>query len=175
MGNYFKTYIKYIENRDTIPKFEMERGKFYMLKDYKYVDENDKLADDSLPPIIFCLFMDWKDDLVHAVKVSNVNPMLVKRFFKRLYDPKIADISVKGSPKRIYEDIIRKIPVITKNSYRTYRYSNIRKVFALELDERKLLPAKEVKDLINKRIITEKKGEKLTQTKDKKGKDKNKK
>ena len=57
------------------------------------------------------------------------------------------------------------MPVLNKDSYRTYIYSNIRKVFALELDERKLLPAKEVKDLIKKRVITEKKGDKLIKTK----------
>ncbi len=99
MKSYFSTYKKYIDSKQKISPAKMVAGTFYIVKEYTYVDGNSISYKASDTPIIFTLFVSKSKDIVHAVKVSTINPKLVKKFFDKMVDKDSELIEMKGGAK----------------------------------------------------------------------------
>ncbi len=100
MAAYNHIYRKYIDkgNKSVTPE-RMRRGKFYMIMQYEYVDGTKGSYSIGDGPIIYTLFVSKAKDVVHAVKVSNVNPTLIKRFFGKMTVENVASLtSLPESP-----------------------------------------------------------------------------
>ena len=75
MSNYNPIYRKFIDDRKYVSADRMVRAKFYLIKEYEYVDGTKGRFTETTAPIIYTLFVSKAKDIVHAVKVSNVNPI----------------------------------------------------------------------------------------------------
>lgn len=143
--NYIKTYRSFVDSKKSISPKAIERGKFYFLKEYQYVNKSQEVESDGIPPIIFTLFVSVPKNVVHAIKISDINPITAKKFFSKLFNEQTGDIEVEGSSRKLYSQIVKKVPIISRDSYRTYRLSNIIKLFVLDMEEEKLLPKSQLK------------------------------
>jgi hypothetical protein len=112
----------------------MLAGTFYIIKEYTYVDGSSKSYQSSDVPIIFTLYVSKSKDIVHAVKVSTINPKLVKKFFDKMVDKDTELIEMKGGTKGYFNKYVKKIPIVSRDSYRTYKLSGLDTVFELEMD-----------------------------------------
>ena len=81
MQSYNPLYRRFIDDKNRVAPGQMSRAKFYLIKEYEYVDGTKGRYTETTAPIIYTLFVSKGKDIVHAVKVSNVNPELIKRFF----------------------------------------------------------------------------------------------
>ena len=95
-------------------------------------------------PIIFVLFASKRKDEIHAIKISNTNPNLIRKLFKNLVDKETKDIELHGSSKQIYNSILKKVPSVTNETYRTYKWDGIKIIFELNIDDAAVLPQKPV-------------------------------
>jgi hypothetical protein len=138
--HYNIAYKKMIEDQSNINKYDMVRGKFYLIKEYKYVDGTIEKYTPNNAPIIFTLFCSKPKDIIHAVKVSDVRPEIIKKFFGKFVNEDTHKIEMKGGAKQIYSKIVGRIPVITDDAYRTYIWQNIKKVALLDMEVKKLTP-----------------------------------
>jgi hypothetical protein len=91
-------------------------------------------------PIVFTLFVSQSKDVIHCVKVSNVNPQIIKRFFGKFVNEKTELLEIKGNARNTYSKIVSKVPVVTNDAYRTYKMSGIKKVIELNMDVDELTP-----------------------------------
>ena len=132
--NYFATYKRYIDSKQKVSASKMLAGTFYIIKEYTYVDGNSKSYKSSDVPIIFTLYVSKSKDVVHAVKVSTINPKLVKKFFDKMVDKDTELIEMKGGAKGYFNKYVKKIPIVSRDSYRTYKLSGLDTVFELEMD-----------------------------------------
>jgi hypothetical protein len=140
MSNYNPIYRKFIDDRNTVTADKMTRGRFYLIKEYVYVDGEKGRFTETTAPIIFTLFVSKSKDIVHAVKVSGVNPNVIKRFFGKFVNEQTERLQLKGSAKDIYSKIVSKVPVVTNDAYRTYKISGITKVVELNMDVNEITP-----------------------------------
>lgn len=151
MGNYNPIYRKFIDDRNFVAPVEMVRAKFYLIKQYEYVDGIHGKFNETQAPIIYTLFVSKSKDIVHAVKVSNVKPVDVKRFFGKFVNEDTDMLEMRGNAKKFYSTIISKMPNITSDAYRTYKLSGIRKVIEIDMEINKMLPkSKQVKGIDKK-------------------------
>jgi hypothetical protein len=134
MKSYFSTYKKYIDSKQKISPAKMVAGTFYIVKEYTYVDGNSISYKASDTPIIFTLFVSKSKDIVHAVKVSTINPKLVKKFFDKMVDKDSELIEMKGGAKGYFDKYVKKVPIVSRDSYRTYKLSGLDAVFELSVD-----------------------------------------
>jgi hypothetical protein len=134
MKSYFSTYKKYIDSKQKISPAKMVAGTFYIVKEYTYVDGNSISYKASDTPIIFTLFVSKSKDIVHAVKVSTINPKLVKKFFDKMVDKDSELIEMKGGAKGYFDKYVKKVPIVSRDSYRTYKLSGLDAVFELSID-----------------------------------------
>jgi hypothetical protein len=118
----------------------MVRAKFYLIKQYEYVDGTKGNYTETTAPIIYTLFVSKTKDVVHAVKVSNVNPELIKRFFGKFVNEETEKLQMKGGAKAFYEKVVMKVPIITNDAYRTYKLSGLGKIIELDMDINSLTP-----------------------------------
>jgi hypothetical protein len=118
----------------------MTRGKFYLIKEYEYVDGVKGKFTETNAPIIYTLFVSVAKNIIHCVKVSNVNPNLIKKFFDKFINEETEKLQMKGGAKNIYANIVSKVPVITSEAYRTYKISGLTKVIELNMDINQLTP-----------------------------------
>jgi hypothetical protein len=118
----------------------MTRGKFYLIKEYEYVDGVKGKFTETNAPIIYTLFVSVAKNIIHCVKVSNVNPNLIKKFFDKFINEETEKLQMKGGAKNIYANIVSKVPVITSDAYRTYKISGLTKVIELNMDINQLTP-----------------------------------
>jgi hypothetical protein len=118
----------------------MTRGKFYLIKEYEYVDGVKGKFTETNAPIIYTLFVSVAKDIIHCVKVSNVNPNIIKKFFDKFINEETEKLQMKGGAKNIYANIVSKVPVITSEAYRTYKISGLTKVIELNMDVNQLTP-----------------------------------
>jgi hypothetical protein len=95
---------------------------------------------ETTAPIIYTLFVSRAKDIVHAVKVSNVNPNLIKRFFGKFVNEDTERLEMRGGAKKFYSSVVAKVPIITNDSYRTYKISGFGKVIELDMDVNELTP-----------------------------------
>jgi hypothetical protein len=140
MSKFNPLYRKFIDDRNHVKPQQMTRGRFYLIKDYEYVDGTKGKFTESNAPIIYTLFVSTSKDIVHAVKVSNVNPAIIKRFFAKFVNEDTELLEMKGGAKKFYETVVSKIPVVSNDSYRTYKMSGFNKIIELTMDVNELTP-----------------------------------
>jgi hypothetical protein len=140
MNNFNPIYNKFIDDKNAIKPELMAKGKFYLIKQYAYVDGDKTNYSLNNGPIIFTLYVSKAKDIVHAVKVSNINPNTVKKMFGKLVNTKTDTIQLKGGSRKVYENVVSSIPKITNESYRTYKLSGIKKVLSLDMDITNIIP-----------------------------------
>ncbi len=137
---YNPIYRKFIDERKYISANKMVRAKFYLIKEYEYVDGTKGSYSDTKAPIIYTLFVSKAKDIVHAVKVSNVNPTLIKRFFGKFVNEDTEMLEMKGGAKKFYSTVVSKVPIVTNEAYRTYKISGFGKVIELDMDVNQITP-----------------------------------
>lgn len=140
MSNYNPIYRKFIDDKKYISASKMVRAKFYLIKEYEYVDGIKGRFTETNAPIIYTLFVSKAKDIVHAVKVSNINPNLIKRFFGKFVNEDEEKLQMKGGAKKFYSSVVSKVPIITNEAYRTYKISGFGKVIELNMDVNELTP-----------------------------------
>jgi hypothetical protein len=140
MRTYNPTYRKYIDEKKYVSPERMVRAKFYLIKEYEYVDGTTGTYNELTAPIIYTLFVSKIKNVVHAVKVTNVNPNIIKRFFGKFVNEDEARIEMRGGAKKFYESVVSKIPIIRNDSYRTYKLDGFNKVMELNMDINQLTP-----------------------------------
>ena len=140
MSNYNPIYRKFIDDKNYIAPERMLRAKFYLIKEYEYVDGTKGRYTETNAPIIYTLFVSRGKDVVHAVKVSNINPNLIKRFFGKFVNEDEERLEMRGGAKKFYTSVVAKVPIITNEAYRTYKISGFGKVIELDMDVNQLTP-----------------------------------
>lgn len=140
MSNFNPIYRKFVDDKNVISPNKMTRGKFYLIKEYEYVDGDKQRFTETTGPIVFTLFVSKAKDIIHCIKVSNINPNAIKRFFGKFVNEETERLQMRGNAKQIYEKTISKIPTITRDSYRTYKISGLRKVLELNMDVNEITP-----------------------------------
>lgn len=138
--NYNPIYQRYIDDKNKIVSTKMTRGNFYLIRGYDYVDGHSARYNVVESPIIFTLFVSKAKNIVHAVKVSDIKPELVKKFFGKFVNKQTHEIELKGGAKVIYEKIVGKMPQITDDSYRTYKLDGLTNVLELKMNVGKFTP-----------------------------------
>ncbi len=142
MQSYNPIYRKFIDDRNRTAPNQMARGKFYLIKEYEYVDGHKGKYSETNAPIIYTLFVSKAKDIVHAIKVSNVRPELIQRFFGKFVNEDHDELKMRGGSKKFYENFVSKVPIITNDSYRTYKLSGLGSIVGLDMDIEKLTPPK---------------------------------
>jgi len=140
MSNYNPIYRKFIDDRNLVIKSKMTKGRFYLIKEYEYVDGTRGKYNEVNAPIIFTLFVSPAKDVVHAIKVSNVRPNLIKKFFGKFTNENTEQLEMKGGAKAFYEKIVFKVPIIRNDSYRTYKLSGFGRIYELDMDVSQITP-----------------------------------
>jgi hypothetical protein len=140
MPNYNPIYRKFIDERNYINPKKMTRGRFYLIKEYEYIDGTKGKYTETNAPIIYTLFASASKDIVHAVKVSNVNPQIIKRFFGKFINEDTELLEMKGGAKKFYSSVVSKVPVVSNDSYRTYKISGFGQIIELDMDVNQLTP-----------------------------------
>jgi len=141
MQSYNPIYRRFIDDRNNIIPSQMTRANFYLIKQYEYVDGTKGKYNETTAPIIYTLFVSKIKDIVHCVKVSDIRPELIKRFFGKFVNEETDELQMKGGSKAFYQKIVSKVPIITNEAYRTYKLSGLTKVIQLNMDVDKLTPS----------------------------------
>ena len=141
MRTYNPVYRKFIDDKNTVQPSEMVRAKFYLIKQYEYVDGSKGRYNEHTAPIIFTLYVSKAKDVVHAVKVTNIRPDLVKRFFGKFVNKETELLEIQGSSQKLYQTIVSKVPIVTDDAYRTYKLSGFGKILELDMDVNMMTPA----------------------------------
>jgi len=134
VSKYSPIYRKYIDDKNIVMPNQMVRAKFYLIKEYEYVDGTKGRYTEATAPIIFTLFVSRAKNIVHAVKVTDVRPDLIKKFFGKFVNEETELLEVKGSSKKIYQSIVKKVPIINDNAYRTYKLDGFGRILELDMD-----------------------------------------
>ena len=138
--NYNPIYRKSIDDKNVVAANKMTRGRFYLIKEYDYVDGTTGRFTETTAPIIYTLFVSQSKDILHCVKVSNVNPNLIKKFFGKFVNEETEKLQMRGGAKKFYENVVAKVPIITNDAYRTYKLSGLQKVVELTMDVNEITP-----------------------------------
>jgi hypothetical protein len=141
MQSYNPIYRKFIDDRNQIIPSQMVRASFYLVKEYQYVDGTKGRFNETTAPIIYTLFVSKAKDIVHCVKVSNIRPELIKRFFGKFVNEETEELQMKGGAKAFYQKVVSTVPIVTNEAYRTYKLSGLSKVIELNMDVDKLTPS----------------------------------
>ena len=140
MQTYNPLYRRFVDSRNQISPNQMVRAKFYLIKEYEYVDGTKGKFTETTAPILYTLFVSRGKDLVHAIKVSNVNPELIKRFFGKFVNEDTERLEMRGGAKAFYEKVVSKVPIVTNDAYRTYKLSGFGKIIELNMDVNSITP-----------------------------------
>jgi hypothetical protein len=143
--NYNPIYKKFIDDKHSVSPKSMRKGKFYLIKKYEYVDGDKASYSISNGPIIYVLYTSTGKDVVHCVKVSEINPQLVKRFFGKFIDVDEQKLKMKGGAQAFYEGVVSKVKIVKNDAYRTYKLSGIGSVIELDMDITNLVPKNKIK------------------------------
>ena len=134
MSKYSPIYRRYIDDKNIVMPNQMVRAKFYLIKEYEYVDGTKGRYTEATAPIIFTLFVSRAKNIVHAIKVTDIRPDLIKRFFGKFVNEETELLEVKGSSKKLYQSIVKKVPIINDNAYRTYKLDGFGRILELDMD-----------------------------------------
>ena len=138
--NFNTMYLNEVLESHRVPAATMVKGKFYSLLHYVTVKGEKKAAAKRDSAIIFTLFVSKSKDIVHCIKVSNVSPSLIKRFFGKLVNLDTREIELSGTAKKTYQSVVSKFPGIQEGAYRTYKLSGLGKIIELDMDINSLTP-----------------------------------
>ncbi len=106
--NYNPIYRKSIDDKNIVAPNKMTRGRFYLIKEYDYVDGTTGRFTETTAPIIYTLFVSQGKDIVHCVKVSNVNPNLIKKFFGKFVNEETEKLQMRGGAKSFMKLLLLK-------------------------------------------------------------------
>ena len=140
MSNYNPLYRRFIDESKISTPAKMQRGRFYLIRQYEYVDGTKGNYPMNDSPIIYTLFVSRAKDIVHAIKVSTIHPQLIKRFFGKFTNEDDGSIELKGGAKSFYSKVVSSVPIIKNDAYRTYKLSGFGRIIALEMDETRITP-----------------------------------
>ena len=140
MSNYNPIYRKFIDDKNVVAGNKITRGKFYLVKEYVYVDGDKGRFTETTGPIIFTLYVSQAKDILHCIKVSTVNPNIIRKFFGKFINEKTERLQFRGNAQDIYSKVVSKVPIITNDAYRTYKISGLKKVVELTMDVNQLTP-----------------------------------
>lgn len=138
--NYNIYYKKFINEKNLIAPNSIVRAQFYQIKQYDNIDGEKNKYTERDAPIIFTLFVSKAKDIVHAVKVSNVRPDLVKAFFGNFVNENTSELEIIGDARALYAKFVGKVRYIRQDAYRTYKLSGIKRVLEVDIDTTKLTP-----------------------------------
>ena len=141
--NYNIMYVKHILGEKRVPAVSMVKSKFYSIQAYTDVSGNKNTDSKRDSALIFSLFVSKTKDVVHCIKISEVNPTILKRFFKRLTNLDTREIELSGTAKKTYQSVVSKFPGIQEGAYRTYKMSGINKVVEVDMDVRFVTSARD--------------------------------
>jgi hypothetical protein len=141
--NYNVMYVKHILGETRVPALSMVKSKFYSMQGYVDVGGNKNVSAKNDSALIFTLFVSRSKDIVHCIKISEVNPSILKRFFKRLTNLDTREIELSGTAKKTYQSVVSKFPGIQEGAYRTYKISGIKKIFEIDMDVRFVTSARD--------------------------------
>jgi len=136
-------YVKHILGEKRVPAVSMVKSKFYSIQAYTDVSGNKNTDSKRDSALIFSLFVSKTKDVVHCIKISEVNPSILKRFFKRLTNLDTREIELSGTAKKTYQSVVSKFPGIQEGAYRTYKMSGINKVVEVDMDVRFVTSARD--------------------------------
>jgi len=136
-------YVKHILGEKRVPAVSMVKSKFYSIQAYTDVSGNKNTDSKRDSALIFSLFVSKTKDVVHCIKISEVNPTILKRFFKRLTNLDTREIELSGTAKKTYQSVVSKFPGIQEGAYRTYKMSGINKVVEVDMDVRFVTSARD--------------------------------
>lgn len=142
MQSYNPIYRRYVDGKNRTTPNQMARGKFYLIKEYEYVDGHKGKYSEANAPIIYTLFVSKTKNIVHAIKVSNVRPELIKKFFGKFTNDEHDELKIKGGSKQFYQKIVSSVPIISNDSYRTYKLNGFGSIIGLDMDVESLTPPK---------------------------------
>ena len=142
MHSYNPIYRRFIDESKISTPNKMLRGRFYLIKQYEYVDGTKGNYTANNSPIIYTLFVSKPKDIVHAIKVSNIHPQLIKRFFGKFVNEDEEKLELKGGAKAFYKSVVSKVPIVTDEAYRTYKLSGFGRIIELQMDVTKITPKK---------------------------------
>jgi len=132
--NFNTAYLNHVLEAKRVPAVTMVKGKFYSLLHYVNVGGEKKVTSKRDSAIIFTLFVSKSKDIVHCIKVSNVSPSILKRFFKRLVNLDTKEIELSGTARRTYQTVVSKFPGIQDGAYRTYKLTGIKNVQEMNME-----------------------------------------
>jgi len=114
--NYNIMYVKHILGEKRVPAVSMVKSKFYSIQAYTDVSGNKNTDSKRDSALIFSLFVSKTKDVVHCIKISEVNPTILKRFFKRLTNLDTREIELSGTAKKTYQSVVSKFPGIQEGA-----------------------------------------------------------
>ena len=155
--DYNIMYIKHILGEHKVPPASMVKSKFYSIQAYTAVDGNKYVDAKRDAPVVFTLFVSKSKDIVHCIKITEVNPSILKRFFKKLTNFDTREIELAGTAKKTYQSVVTKFPGIQEGAYRTYKLSGIKKVVEIDMDVRFVTSARDKVVGINDKFQTQNK------------------
>lgn len=131
---YSPIYRRYIDEKNSVKPNQMVRAKFYQIKQYEYVDGTKGRYSEATAPIIFTLFVSKAKDIVHAIKVTDIRPELIRRFFGKLVNEDTELLEIKGPSSKLYQNIVKKSKIIRDDAYRTYKLSGLGRILELDME-----------------------------------------
>lgn len=142
--NYTKVYKRWTSNPKPIHDIAnvAKRGAFYQIVEYKYVEDSDdsKTWSAATAPIIYVLYASKRDDLLHCIKLSYINPLRVKTLFKKLIDEKDNELDPGRNARSFYNNNLTEMKYFSTNFYRTYKLSGIVRAIEIDMDITQLVP-----------------------------------
>jgi hypothetical protein len=132
--NYNVRYLPHIIEKKKLPAVHMVKSTFYRISQYETVDGIKETYGTMDAPLIFTLFVSKSKDIVHCLKLSAINPSLLKRLLHKLTNDATREIELSGTARKTYETTVSKFPTITENAYRTYKLSGLQKVWELDMN-----------------------------------------
>jgi hypothetical protein len=88
-------------------------------------------------------------NIVHAVKVTNIRPDLIKKFFGKFVNEENDLLEIKGGSKQVYQNIVSKVPIVTDEAYRTYLLDGLEYIVELDFDVTGVTPTERKAKFIN--------------------------
>jgi hypothetical protein len=155
--NFNIAYLNEVLSDKRVPATNMVKGKFYSLLNYVTVKGEKQVTAKRDSAIIFTLFVSKSKDIVHCIKVSNVSPSLIKRFFKRLVNLDTREIELSGTARRTYQTVVSKFPGIQDGAYRTYKLTGIKNVHEMEMNVQFITSKRDKVIAINPKFQTQNK------------------
>ena len=155
--NFNTAYLNEVLESHRVPAVTMVKGKFYPLLNYVTVGGNKQVTSKTDSALIFTLFVSKSKDIVHCIKVSNVSPSIIKRFFKRLVNLDTREIELSGTARRTYQTVVSKFPGIQDGAYRTYKLSGIKNVHELDMNVKFITSSRDKVIGINPKFQTQNK------------------